>query len=229
MAAMPEGVANASGQVVADAVYDDPATEPAADALRAPKGWTWSRADKRWIPRTRNAPGRSTPQQDALPDPPGAQDDDPGAGSTADRDPDPAWMAPSGTAKAAAVWDPKSVSRETQDDIAGMLALFYSVPADFLITVDPFCFGALNEDLSATIDATVPIICRSKMAVEFVSGASGLILWIKLLATLKPFFVALWQHHVIHAVELQDEIGEDGESTGKVLVQRQDFSAYTAA
>src|ERR1700733_8341827 len=107
MAAMPEGVANASGQVVADAVYDDPATEPAADALQAPKGWTWSRSNRRWIPRTRNAPGRSTAQPEPQSGEQETQDDDPGAGSTAARDPDPAWAADSGTAKAGAVWDPK--------------------------------------------------------------------------------------------------------------------------
>jgi len=168
---------------------------------------------------------RDTP---ADPDP---QDDEGSGGSTwDDPDPDPAWQQPGGGDPARPPWDPESVGQDVKDDIAGMLALFYSVPADFLITVDPFCFGQLSENLDATIDATVPIICRSKRAVEFVTSASGLILWIKLLATLKPFFVAVWQHHVIHSVEITKETDADtGKKTGRFAVMQQDFSQYTAA
>lgn len=156
------------------------------------------------------------------------QDYDGFDGSTAD--PDPAWQRPDGGSPAPPPWNPESVGQDVKDDIAGMLALFYSVPADFLITVDPYCFGALNENLDATIDATVPIICRSKMAVEFVTSASGLMLWIKLLATLKPFFVAVWQHHVIHSVQITKETNADtGRKTGRFAVMQQDFSQYTAA
>jgi len=160
---------------------------------------------------------------------PGPQDDD-GFDGSSGRDPDPGWQRPGGGSPAAPPWDPESVGQDTKDDIAGMLALFYSIPADFLITVDPFCFGKLSDNLDATIDATVPIICRSKMAVEFVTSASGLILWIKLLATLKPFFVAVWQHHVIHTVEITKETDtETGKQTGRFAVMQQDFSQYTAA
>lgn len=240
---MGEGVASAAtGQVIADPVYDDPAAEPAPDPQRAPKGWAWDRGTKRWKPRARAAAGAA--QQQAAPPAPepeqrgivaritGRQRDQQQPPAGTGRDPDPAWMRTGDDAPPPPrpAWDPSEVSGEVKDDIAGMLALFYSIPADFMITVDPYCFGALNENLSATIDATVPIICRSKTAVEFVTGASGLILWVKLLSTLKPFAVAVWQHHIIHAVELvaeQDE--ETGETTGRVTVHRQDFSAYPAA
>src|ERR1700733_3159761 len=243
---MAEGVASAAtGAVVADPVYDDPAAEPAADPQQAPKGWTWTRASKRWVPRSRAPSGQQQVPPAAPPPeqpeqktgfpwmrkrdtPAGAeqQDNGPDGGSTRDRDPDPSWAGddrppPSG------LWDPSKVSGEVQDDIAGLLALFYSIPADFLITIDPYCFGALNENLEATIDATVPIICRSRTAVEFVTGAGGLMLWIKLLATLKPFFVAVWQHHVIHAVALERETDPDtGQETGQLVAVKQDFSAY---
>jgi hypothetical protein len=221
---MAEGVASAAtGQVVAEPVYDNPDAPPPPDPQQAPKGWTWSRTGKRWVARARYAAGLTPPPPPPEPTAAPQQQTAPG------RDPDPGWMA-EGAPAAPAVWDAASVPAAVKDDIAGMLALLYSIPADFLITVDPFCFGALNENLAATVDATVPIICRSKTAVEFITGASGLILWIKLAATLRPFLVAVWQHHVIHSVSLAAETDEaTGEATGRVTVQRQDYSAYTAA
>ena len=236
-------------QIVAATVWDDPDVPPPADPQLAPKGWAWNRAARQWKPRQRaiagnpeprpgrgrprgrsdkTGPGRQAPQQQRSliagllrRDPPPDVDDQ--ADDTGDRDPDPGWMLDDAPPPPDP-WDPSTVGDDIKDDIAGMLGLLYSIPADFLITVDPYCFCALNANLEATIDATVPIICRSKRAVEFVTGASGLILWIKLLATLKPFFVALWQHHVIHSVDLEQD-----QETGKVTAMKQDFSAYTAA
>lgn len=184
----------------------------------------WDEKAKNW--RARKKAGRAGSPQRAA-DPQAASPEGPAADEVSWRDPEPAHMAQAARPPAVA-WDPSKVSRETKDEIAGMLGLFYSVPADFLIAADPYCFGALNANLDATIDATVPIICRSKMAVEFVSGASGLILWIKLLATLKPFLVAIWQHHVTGTVALVKETDEKtGKHTGRVIAEHADLSAYT--
>lgn len=220
---MAEGVADSGRPVDAGAASGLPGSaqsagggrppEPAPDPEAAPYGWMWEKGQ--W--RARKRSGRAGLKAAAAP----AED------PAEDRDPDPAHMAP-GAPPAPALWDPSKVSRQTQDDIAGMLALFYSLPADFLITVDPYCFGALNDNLDATISATVPIICRSRLAVEFITSSSGLILWIKLLATLKPFLVAAWQHHVVHSVELVQVTDEKtGKPTGRVEVLKQDLSAYT--
>lgn len=253
---MAEGVADSGGAV---SYYRGPKShknrpdspEPAADPASAPHGWMWDEGKREW--RARKRPGRSgrgaaaraaaaaavagAQQQPAQPESRPHLSSVAASGTQPEdrswADPDPAHMH-QGDGQGAGGgggqdWDPRKVSRETKNEIEGMLGLFYSVPADFLITMDPYCFGALNDNLDKTIQATVPIICRSKMAVEFVTGASGLILWIKLMSTLKPFLVAVWHHHVTGSVELEREVDDKGEKTGAVIVHKQDYSAYTAA
>lgn len=228
---MAEFITDADGtRVAAATVYDDPDVRPPDDDVLAPKGWAWNRAARQWKPRLRTPAGQSPPQQpqQQAGDTPGPAGPEP-LYPDVPRDPDPAHMAQDSAGNTPGTWDPSAVSRETRNEIEGMLGLFYSIPADFLITADPYCFGILQENLDATIAATVPIICRSRLAVEFVCGASGLVLWIKLMATLKPFLVAVWQHHVTGQVEVISETDDEGNKTGNIKVLKQDFSQYTAA
>jgi hypothetical protein len=182
--------------------------EPEPDPETAPYGWTRDKkAPSGWRPKKR--PGRGGRKR--APDEEGQADD-------GERDPEPSWheRLPKGRSFQA--------SPEQQADVAAMLALFYSLPGDFLMQVDPYCFGALNANFQAVVDATVPIICRSENLVRFATGGSGMILWIQLMAAIKPIAVAVFQHHVIHSVELLEN-----EETGEVVVSHTDFSAYSAS
>jgi hypothetical protein len=199
--------------------------EPDPDPQGAPYGYTWDGKQQNWRPRKRlgraGAAARLAAAPDGRPEAGGGPQDPPAPDVAGDwRDPDPAREAHDDRGPAAT---PFEVSQQTRDDIAGMLALLYSIPADFLVTVDPYCFGALSGCLDESLKATVPIICRSRLAVEFCTSAAGLVLWIKLAAALKPFAVAVFQHHIIHSVVMTKQ--EDGTPH----VEREDWSQYSAA
>jgi hypothetical protein len=198
------------GQVLA---VDDPRpedAEPGPDPERAPYGWTRDRkAPGGW--RAKKRPGRGGRRG-------GDVDQAAEAEVDPDRDPEPAWRSgslPTGVYEA---------SDSERAEVSSLLALVYSIPADFLITVDPYCFGALNANLQQVIDATVPILCRSQSVVRWITGSSGLMMYAQLAIAMKPVAVAIWQHHVTHSVALHRD-----EETGQVFAAHRDFSAYTAA
>lgn len=207
---MAEGVSEATGDVLEGTVLSRP-PEPGPDDQAAPHGWMWDSGQQKW--RARRRPGRAGRRRAAEDEQaPRAED------RAADRDPDPGWaggQAPPG---------PPPVGKETIDDIASMLALLYSIPADFLIEMDPYCFGELNANLDRVINATVPIICRSPRVVQFVVSNAGMILWVKLAAELRPFLVAVFQHHIMKTVTTEKD-----EKTGKTTATKADFSVYKAA
>lgn len=204
---MAEGVKDADADGVVSGGTD---VEPPDDPDAAPYGWTRDKnAAGGW--RAKKRPGRGGNKRPPQDEPEQAPADD-------GRDPEPSWREP-----AAAKKEPYKASKSEQNEVAALLGLFYSVPADFLLTVDPYCFGALNANLESVVDATVPLICRSEKVVKYVTGASGLILWIRLLVSLKPVFVAAWQHHVIHSVHLEQD------DDGMPVALHSDFSAYSAA
>lgn len=210
---MAEGVIDAGGEEVVDDGAGD--VEPAPDPEQAPHGWTRDKVTKKWRPKKR--PGRGGRLHLASPDEPVQQD------AAADRDPshdpDPGWLEYDEPKKPAF-----EASKEDKDEVAALLALLYSIPADFLLTADPYCFGELNQNLDQIISATVPIVCRSERVVRYITGASGLILWIKLGIALKPVAVAAFRHHVLHSVELVQD-----EETGRIVAMEQDYSVYSAA
>ncbi len=210
-----EGVKESGAAGVVDAGAGD---QPPPDDLElAPYGWMRDAKTKTW--RARKKAGRAGLPA-AKPEDDGGQAPDQGqAAAPAGRDPEPARLSSAQPGKNA----PPKITQETRDDIAGIVALLYSLPADFLVMMDPYCFGALNQSLEQVIDATVPIICRSQLVVDFVTGKQGLILYIKLAAALRPFLTAVWAHHVIHIVTLEKD------EEGHAVVQREDWSAYTAA
>jgi hypothetical protein len=209
---MAEGVKDAGSEGIVGAAAAD--VEPEPDPVNAPYGYTRDKhAPGGWRPKKR--PGRGG-RLKPVPDP-GEEGQGDGVGDGDGQDPPPGWR--SRSAKS----DPYQASAAEQNEVAALLALLYSVPADFLLSLDPYCFGELNASLGEVVDATVPIICRSEKVVKYVTGSSGLILWIKLAAALRPFGVAVWRHHVLHSVVVHR--GEDGES----FVAPADFSAYPAA
>lgn len=203
---MAEGVKDAGAEgVIGEGAGD---IEPAPDPVNAPYGYTKDKDG--WRPKKRPGRGGSLKAAPDLVD----------EGQADDRDPDPSWHTGGGSAGK----PPYEASKSDQDEVASLLALLYSVPADFLLTVDPYCFGALNDNFESVIDATLPIVCRSERVVKYITGTSGLILWIKLAVALKPVLVAGWRHHVVHSVGI--ELDED---TGLPVAVHTDFSAYSAA
>lgn len=229
LAGMAEGVATAAGRVVDDGIYDDPDRKPAPDGQRAPNGWTWDRRERRW--RARLRPGRR-PAPDSRPGP-----DDAGAGAGAGtgaggpweppgpRDPDPGWMA----GQAGGGGETVELSSETRKDIRATLALLYSIPADLMLSADPYCFGALNGNLTPVIDATSDIVCESPRVARWAASAGGLMLWVRLAAALRPFGVAVWHHHVIRDVgQAPDEVRPEGEIVNGAGPEY-DYSQFPAA
>ncbi len=211
-----EGVKESGAAGMVDAGAAD--QEPPPDPETAPYGWMRDPKTKSWRPR-KKAGRAGLPAKAGTEDEGGAAEEGTAAGAGPARDPEPARL----TSVQDGPRQPPKITAETRDDIAGMVALLYSIPADFLVMMDPYCFGALNQSLDGVISATVPIICRSQLVVDFVTGRQGLILYIKLAVALKPFLTAVWAHHVTHTVSL------DKDEEGHAVVRSEDWSAYTAA
>lgn len=212
---MGEGVKDADGSVGAGAPSEQPAAAggPPPPDESAPYGYTKDRKTGGW--RAKKRPGRGgNPNLHAA-------GDEPIDGKVVDdgQDPDPSWHTP-GESGGRQHYE---ATQDERDELAGLIALLYSIPADLLLMVDPLCFGAVNDNLGDIIDAAVPIIARSKTAVKWATSAHGLILYAKLIAALKPIGVAFWQHHVTHSVRLERD------ENGAVFAVPQDYSAYTAA
>src|SRR5712664_2142990 len=198
---MAEGVAGAGGTVITDGVFDDPEHQPAPDAAKAPKGWTWDRENRHWKPKVRGpvlaalrGRERQVPDDrraDGGPDRDGTPGDgagqEPAAGEAPDvyRDPDPAWGA--GDRETTPI-DTFTLDRETRADIRALIALAYTIPGETLPLLDPYCFGPLAEEDTAkgVIGAVSDIVCGSPRVAKWAASAAGLMPWIKLGIALQP-------------------------------------------
>lgn len=113
-----------------------------------------------------------------------------------------------------------------RNDVRALIALVYSLPADSLATIDPYCFGPLQDEPTAVgvVDSLTEIVMGSPKIATWVTSATGLMPWIKLGAALKPVAVNAWRHHVTHSVEVT--VDRDAMTYS---VERRDYSAYPAA
>lgn len=218
---MPEGFLTSDG--AGAGVYDnkDSAPEPTSDA---PRGWTWNRKAGRWQPKVRGPVIWAGPQLalagsagDADPDP--VQDNGGFSGGTPDRDPDPGWA----DAPAPARFE---ISAEDRKDIKALVALLYTVPAETLPLVDPYCFGPLGERETANgvIDAVADIVAGSPRVARWAVSAAGLMPVVKLCLALKPIAVNFLHHHITHSVEVELD-----RETRTMTVAKADWSQYPAA
>lgn len=219
---MAEGVASASGTVVAEGVYDDREHPPPPDPVKAPKGWTWDRKEQFWKPRLRGPalvqqPGPAA-HQDPLPDDSSAPADErPG------RDPDPGWARDTVPAGPAEQWELTAADRA---DIKALIALAYTLPAESLPLLDPYCFGPLGERKTGEniIDAVSDIVCGSPRVARWAASASGLMPWLKLSIALKPVAVAALHHHILRDVEVELD-----RAAKTMTVAKRDWAKYSAA
>lgn len=221
---MGEGFTAGDGTTGA-AVHDNPDHQPEASA-DAPRGWTWNRRMRRWQPRVR---GKVIFQESGttvvLRSPEAAGD--PGPGSTAGpeavstQDPPPSWA--SDPAPPAEQWEPDD---ETRTDIKSLIALCYTVPAEALPMVDPFCFGPLTEKKTANgvIDAVSDIVCASPRVAKWAASKTGLMPWIKLGIALKPVGLNVLHHHVTKTVTVE----VDRENRTMEITEK-DWAEYPAA
>jgi len=231
-----EGVAVA-GKVISGGVHDDPDVAPPPSA-EAPKGWTWARGSKAWVPKVRGpvvwqpdapaAPARGLLERGPWakkPQEPPADPEPPADDDT--RDPDPAWMGDDGGSRSETrPIETFKLDPESKADIKALIALAYTVPGETLPLVDPYCFGPLAQPETATgiIDAISDIVYGSPRVAAWAASAAGLMPWIKLGIALKPVFINVLHHHITRSVEV--EVDRDAR---EMTVTRRDYSMYAAA
>ena len=142
------------------AVHDNREHEPAPSA-EAPRGWTWNRATRSWKPKVRGpvlwpGDGHIGVVNEAVHD--AVRDDGTSAGSAYEPDPEPGWMSEPGQPD-----DAFKVTAEVRADVKALIALCYTIPAESLPLMDPYCFGPLGErkTANAIIDSISDIVCAS--------------------------------------------------------------------
>lgn len=211
---------SADGETTGTAVHDNREHEPAPSA-EAPRGWTWNRAARRWQPKVR---GRVVWEAHADAPPEqlhegGVQDNEGYAGSTAD--PEPGWI--SEPAPPAEQYRPSAADRA---DIKALVALLYTVPAETLPLVDPYCFGPLSQKqtTNGVVDAVTDIVSGSPRIAKWAVSASGLMPWVKLAIALKPIGVNVLHHHITHKVDVEVD-----RENHEMIVTERDWSQYSAA
>jgi hypothetical protein len=209
---MPEGLLT-DGGTVTGTVRDnqDRQPDPTPDA---PRGWTWDRRGKHWIPRQRG-PVLWNEGTDARQAPGNLRVDDPDpavrAGAGDGRDPAPGWFRPgagpdSGEGGKLRIED---VPAQVRDDMAGMAGLVGAPVLAMLQQADPYCGTILAQSYENVIDAVLPLLCRSPKVVAYFTGdKSDWLLWGKLAMALAPFARAVMEHHVVRSVRVVRE--DDG-------------------
>ncbi len=202
------------------AVHDNREHEPAPSA-EAPRGWTWNRTARSWKPKVRG-PVLWEGHTDSPPEGLHLMQDTEGFGGSApEPDPEPSWASEPGKP------DEKfTVTAEVRADVKALVALCYTVPAETLPLVDPYCFGPLGERKTATgiIDAVSDIVCASPRVAHWAQSANGLMPWIKLAFALKPVAVNVLHHHITHSVEVEID-----REKREMTVTERDYSQFTAA
>jgi hypothetical protein len=209
---MAEGVKSSGGTVtetLSSSGKREIPPEPAEDTDRAPRGWRFDKQHWRWVPRL--APGRK-PKNDARSEDQTGGARTPWAESRADdveRDPDPGWMREPIDDRPVGKIAFGEVPQQVKDDIAGLTGLVGIPILSLLQQIDPYCGSALAQNFEPTVDAALPLICRSERIVRyFADDKSDWLLWGKLALALKPVGQAILQHHVFRTVEVvRDEHG----------------------
>lgn len=234
MSGMAEGVADSSGIVRGGGVGDSRPPEPAPDPVLAPKGWAWDRKAHDWVPRKRAAPvpGGGGGEPGAAPNHAhrDAEDerrlqqlaDDFNAQVDAG-DPDPGWLRDDSPAPPD---EPFVVDAGARSDVHALVALLYTVPAEGLSLVDPYCFDVLNDEgtTRGITKAVTDIVCGSPKVARWAVSASGLYPWVKLAIAFKPVAVAVLHHHILRDVEV--EVDRENK---ELLVAHRDWSQFPAA
>lgn len=199
----------------------DRTNPPPDDPRNAPYGYRWDTKKREWIVK-RSAGGRKSGTAWF-----GKRDPDPAMEpfeeQFKDSDPEPAHM------KTTTPRVPKRtprVNKQVKDDMSAAVAMVGMFMGPALMSRDPYCGGALMDNMQKITDALVPLMCRSNTVVAFFSDTSdnGWMLWFQLAIAFGPVIVAVGRHHVIKSVELQQD-----EKTGEIYVVPRDLSDYSTA
>lgn len=137
-------------------------------------------------------------------------------------DPDPSWHEPEPPAPP----ETKPGEFDMRTEVESWIALAWSLPAETLATVDPYCFGPLVDDQTGPliVSCFADIAMQSPKVAEFIASKSGLMPYIKLGFAFKPVIKNAWQHHISKKVEV--EIDREAMT---YTVNRRDYSQYPAA
>jgi hypothetical protein len=138
-------------------------------------------------------------------------------------DPDPSWQQIDGGEAAPAAGGEQL---DLRTEVESWIALGWSLPAEMLATMDPFCFGPLVDEQTGPliVSCFADIAMQSPKVAEFIASKSGLMPYIKLGFAFKPVFQNAWRHHISKKVEV--EVDRDA-MTYKVT--QRDYSQYPAA
>lgn len=176
--------------------------------------------------RTTSRPKKSEPLRMVEPvaeeDSPSAAEDDfqPFLGA----DPAPSWQTDEPAQIVSGSSDAKSTDLRTE--VESWIALGWSLPADALATIDPYCFSPLVDDETAPliVGCLADIAMQSPKVAAFIASKSGLMPYIKLGFAFKPVFANAWRHHVSKKVEVDID-----RMNGTYMVREKDYSMYPAA
>lgn len=141
-------------------------------------------------------------------------------------DPAPAWQRDD--APPAPPDTEQSGGFDLRTEVEAWIALGWSIPAETLATIDPYCFGPLVDDQTGplVIRAFADIAMQSPRVAEFIASKSGLRPYIQLAAVFKPVIANAWRHHISRKVEV--EIDREA-MTYTVKSKERDYSQYPAA
>lgn len=190
----------------------DKSEPPPDDPVKAPHGWMWDRPRKTWRPRKSAARGgwRTRAAHAISPEP--ELDMGPFERDIAGDDPAPSYASRPAPKIPKA---PPRVTAKTKSDMSAAVGMVGMLVLPPITARDPYCGGALTENLQPIANAVVPLLCRSERVVSFFTEeASDWMLWFKLAVAVAPVAVAVGQHHLLKTVKVVEQLDEDGKPTG---------------
>ena len=208
----------------------DKSTPPPDDPERAPYGFRWDAKKNEWTAK-RSAGGRPAGPgwfgKAKAPEPEPGEftfDDEPSPVKVAEavQDPAPAYATMPARKAPKTRKAPPRVSKKAKDDMTAAVGMIGMILLPPVVSADPYCGGAVADNLQQITDAVIPLLCKSATVVAFFSDAPGSdwMLWFKLMMALAPVGVAVGRHHILKTVEIQQD------ETGAMFVVERDLSQY---
>ena len=121
---------------------------------------------------------------------------------------------------------PDDGKTDLRTEVESWIALGWSLPADVLATIDPYCFGPLVDDQTGPliVSCFADIAMQSPKVAAFIADKAGLMPYIKLGFAFKPVVANAWRHHISKKVEVE----VDREQMTYTVTPK-DYSQYPAA
>lgn len=138
-------------------------------------------------------------------------------------DPEPSWHTDDPTPVLSSADEGKV---DLRTEVESWIALGWSIPADILSSIDPYCFNPLSDDETGPliVGCLADIAMQSPKVAAFIASKSGLMPYIKLGFAFKPVVKNMWSHHVSKKVEVEID-----REAGMFTVRQRDYSQYPAA